>query len=162
MQSGENNDLLFLRYALATLAYRAAKVLRGAPDNLADFKAGDSTRTPLQILAHISDLLDWALAKADGKETWRSSTPLPWTDEVSRFFTALDALDRRLRQDLSPGAAATTLFQGPIADALTHVGQIAMLRRLAGSPVRGEDYSRAHIEPGRVGPDQITPAFEFD
>ena len=54
------------------------------------------------------------------------------------------------------------MFQGPIADALTHIGQIGMMRRMAGAPVRGENYFKADIAAGRVGAEQSAPRFEFD
>jgi hypothetical protein len=151
-----------LRHTLATLAYRAGKALRGAPPELADFRAGEGTRTPLQILAHMGDLMDWACALCEGRHVWRDETPRPWDDEVARFFAALECLDQRLADDAPLGCPPERLFQGPIADALTHVGQIAMLRRMAGAPVRGENYFKAVISAGHVGADQASPRVEFD
>src|SRR5712692_10424699 len=120
-----------LRHAVATLAYRGGKTLRGAPGGFAEFRASEGTRTPGQILAHVGDLLDWALWLAKGKHQWHDSEPLPWDKEVERFFAALSAFDTYLASDDPLGFPAEKLFQGPIADALTHVGQIAMLRRVA-------------------------------
>ena len=151
-----------LRHTLATLAYRAGKTLRGAPGRFPVFRVGDGTRTPAQILAHVGDLLDSAHWIANGEHRWHASEPLPWDLEVDRFFTALARLDARLAAPEPLGFPPEKLFQGPIADALTHVGQLAMLRRLAGSPVRGENYFRAEIEVGRVGPEHATPVREFD
>jgi hypothetical protein len=151
-----------LRHTLATLAYRGGKVLRGAPAELADFRAGPDTRTPLQILAHMGDLMEWALWMARGGDRWRDATPRGWDQEVERFFAGVEALDAYLAGDGLLGMGAEPLFQGPIADALTHVGQIAMLRRMAGSPVRGENYAKATITAGRVGFDQPPPNVEFD
>jgi hypothetical protein len=152
----------FLRHTVATLAYRGGKTLRGAPGGFADFRVSQGTRTPGQILAHVSDLLDWALWLAKGKHEWHTSEPLAWDQEVQRFSAALRALDDYLASALPLGSSVEKLFQGPVADALTHIGQIAMLRRLAGSPVRGENYFRADIAAGRVGPEQTVPAREFD
>ena len=151
-----------LRHTVATLAYRAGKAMRGAPDSFATFEAGDTTRSPARILAHMGDLLDWALAMASGSEAWHDSTPRPWQQEVDRFFAALAAFDALLASDAPLAVPEERLFQGPIADALTHTGQLAMLRRLEGRPVRGENYSRADIVRGRVGPDQTAPRREFD
>ena len=151
-----------LRHAVATLAYRGGKAVRGAPLEFATLKVKESTRTPSEILAHIGDLLDWALSLAVGQQRWKSSTPLPWEDEVRRFFTALEAFDARLASDAPLGFPVEKLFQGPVADALTHVGQIAMLRRLAGAPIKGENYFKADIIAGRVGADQADPTIEFD
>lgn len=160
MPSDPKRDLL--RHTLATLAYRGGKAVRGAPAEFAAFQAADTTRTPGQILAHIGDLLDWALSVADGKEAWHNSVPLAWEQEGERFFTALERLDSYLASDAPMHESAEKLFQGPVADALTHVGQIAMLRRMAGSAMRGENYHRADIAAGRVGPDQAPPRREFD
>lgn len=151
-----------LRHSLATLAYRGGKAVRGAPDSFGAFHLAATSRTPVQILAHIGDLLDWALSIARGQETWRESPPLAWPDEVSRFYDGLARLDAQLVAEDPKGASVEQLFQGPIADALTHVGQLTLLRRLAGSPVRGENYMRAEIAAGRVGPQQERARREFE
>jgi hypothetical protein len=152
----------YLRHSLATLAYRGGKVLRDAPDDFGSFRVGDSSRTPAQILAHVCDLLDWALSLLNGKEAWRNSTPASWNDDVERFFRALRAMDDALASPEPLACPWPRLFQGPIADAFTHVGQLAMLRRVAGSAVRGENYYKAEIIVGRVGPDQPSPRREFE
>jgi len=151
-----------LRHTVATLAYRGGKAFRNVPDDFATFRIGEKSRTPGQIIAHISDLLDWALSLVKGKQEWHDSESLPWPQAVDRFFSALDALDAALASDAPLGGPAEKIFQGPIADAFTHVGQVSMLRRLAGSPVRAENYLRAQITVGRVGPDQAPPKQEFD
>jgi len=151
-----------LRHTLATLAYRAAKTLRGAPLTFAGFHAGPGSRTPVEILAHMGDLLDWALHLAQGHHLWQDAPPRPWDDEVARFFAALRACDDFLASDERLGFLPGRLFQGPVADALWHAGQLAMLRRMAGAPIRGENYFKADIEVGRVGPDQAAPRREFD
>jgi len=155
-----DGEIGLLRHAVATLAYRGGKALRGAPPEFASFRSGESTRTPGQILAHLGDLLDWALAHANGKPTWHDSEPLSWERGTARFFAALEAFDQRLAS-APPACSPQKLFQGPVADALTHVGQIALLRRLAGNPVRGENYLKADITAGRVGPEQTAPKVEF-
>lgn len=152
----------FLRHAVATLAYRADKVLRDVPDHFASFQVGDTSRTPAQILAHVGDLLDWAVSLATGKEEWHDATPLPWRQEVGRFYDALNALDTCLATDTPLGRPCEQIFQGPVADALAHFGQLAMLRRVAGQPVRGENYAVAEVELGRVGPQQSAKRMEFD
>jgi hypothetical protein len=151
-----------LRHTVATLAYRAGKALRGAPDSFADFRAEAKVRTPGQILAHLGDLFDWALSIAKGKQEWHDSMPLPLSEGVKRFFAALEAFDAFLASDSPLQCPAEKLFQGPVADALTHVGQIAILRRLAGVPIRGENYFVADITLGRVGADQPAPRREFN
>jgi hypothetical protein len=150
-----------LRHTIATLAYRGGKTLRDVPGTFGQFRSGEQGRTPAEILAHIGDLLDWALSMAKGKQEWHNSTPLPWDQETQRFFAALEAFDACLASDLPLQAPAEKLFQGPIADALTHVGQIAILRRLAGAPVCAENYYVADITAGRVGFDQAPPNMEF-
>ena len=144
------------------MAYRGGKAVRDAPAGFTGFRAGDTSRTAGQILAHIGDLFDWALTLAQGKQAWHDSTPLTWDREVGRFFETLGAFDAYLASDLALGAPAEQLLQGPIADSLTHVGQIAMLRRLAGSPLRGENYFKADIKVGHVNAVQPAPRREFD
>jgi hypothetical protein len=155
-------DTNMLRHTVATLAYRGGKALRGAPAEFAAFCSAEGSRTPAEILAHMSDLFDWALSLADGKHVWQNSPALEWDAGMARFFAALEAFDRRLASDDPLAASPEKLFQGPIADALTHTGQIAMLRRLAGCPCRGENYFVANIEAGRVGAEQAAAAVEFD
>jgi len=151
-----------LRHTVATVAYRAAKALRDAPPDFSSYHIGDKTRTPAQILAHMGDLFDWALSIAQGNQTWHDSTPLPWTAEVDRFFTAVKKFDDYLASLEPLHVSVEGLFQGPIADSLTHVGQIAMLRRLACSPIKGENYFKADIVVGRIGLEQSTPRREFE
>ncbi len=151
-----------LRHALATLGYRAAKALRDAPADFQNFRAGEGSRSAGEILAHLSDLMDWALTQAQGQERWSGLAPSSWESDCQRFFASLTKLDEYLASSEALHAPPEKIFQGAIADALTHVGQIAMLRRLANSPVRPENYSIAKIEAGRTGPDQSAPVREFD
>jgi hypothetical protein len=155
-------DIALLRHTLATVAYRAAKALRGAPAGFAEYKCNQGTRQPIRILAHMGDLYDWALSIAQGKEVWHDAQPLAWEQEVERFFRALRTLDDHLAAGRPVAVPAEKLFQGAIADSLTHIGQIAMLRRMHGSPIKGESYYRAEITAGRVGMDQAAPRREFD
>jgi hypothetical protein len=163
MKSINNSDPKrdFLRHTLATLTYRGGKAIRNAPPAFAEFDRGDGVRTPAQILAHIGDLLDWALSIVSGQQKWQNSKPLPWEKEMERFFAAAKKLEDFLASSKSLEAAPDKIFQGPIADALTHVGQLAILRRMAGAPMKGENYYAAEIEIGRVGADQAKPKREF-
>ena len=151
-----------LRHTVATVAYRGAKALRGAPDNFGTCRVGEGSRTPADILAHLGDLFGWALSLAEGAPDWRESTPRPWSQEVGRFFETLRQLDAYLASDAPLGCSPGQLFQGPIADALTHVGQLTIMRRVAGAPIRLENYFKADIVAGRVGPDQTAARREFD
>jgi hypothetical protein len=153
---------VFLRHMLATLAYRGGKAIRNAPDSFAAYKSSPTTRTPIEILAHIGDLMEWGLAMAREKPVYKEATPLPWPKEVERFFATVTAFDSFLASDAPLAARPGKIFQGPIADALTHVGQINMLRRMADAPVRGENYYRASIAVGQTGADQPAPNVEFD
>jgi hypothetical protein len=136
--------------------------MRGAPPNFTEYRASDTTRASGQILAHLADLLDWALTQANGKQDWHDSKPLPWDEGTMRFFASLKALDDYLASDAQLSCPPEKLFQGAIADSLTHVGQLAMLRRLAGAPIRAENYAQAEIVAGRVGAQQTQPRREFD
>jgi hypothetical protein len=157
-------DRASLRHCVATLAYRAAKTMRGAPPGFADYRPAPGANSPVQIVAHMGDLFDWALRMVLGELRWTTATPQPWDDECARFFAALRAFDDHLASDAPLAYDAARVFQGPVADALTHTGQLAMLRRLSGAPMKGESYNRADIAPGRVGPEQVPadPRYEFD
>ncbi len=148
-----------LRHALAIVAYRATRALEGAPDHFAGFAGAG--RLPVQILAHMGDLFDWALSAAVGHERWQTAQPRAWAEEQRRFFQSLQTLDAFLASDAPLHAHPEQFFQGPVADALTHVGQLAMLRRLSGSPTRGENFFVAEIKAGQVGADQPAPAQPF-
>jgi hypothetical protein len=141
-----------LRHTLATLAYRAARALDGAPAEFGSFDGAG--QQPVKILAHMGDLFDWALRMAEGKQSWHNSEPLEWDQEKQRFFAALGAFDAYLASEQPLHAEIERLFQGPVADALTHVGQLAMLRRLAGSSTVGENFFVASIAVGQVSAEQ--------
>lgn len=159
----ENSDKrALLRHTAATVAYRGGKAIKDAPEGFADFKTSETTRTPLQILAHIGDLFDWALTMAKGKTVWNDAEPLSWSEESKRFFDAVKKFDDYLASDEPIFKPIEKLFQGPVADALTHVGQINLLRRMFDAPVRGENYFKAEIEIGRVGEKQSANRVEFD
>lgn len=150
-----------LRHTIATLAYRGGKVLRGAPENFSSFTCGGGCRSAGEILAHIGDLFDWALSMAIGQRQWRDSKPQSWSQDVSRFHAGLATFDQYLSSSQPLHAPVEGLFQGPVADALTHVGQLAIMRRLAGSPVKGESFFDAEIVAGRLCPEQAPPKREF-
>jgi hypothetical protein len=149
----------FLRHTLAALAYRVARAVEGAPDEFAGFDGAG--KTPAQILAHMGDLFDWALSISRGEEKWHSSAPLAWAEEKARFFAALGALDALLASGEAIHAPVERLFQGPVADALTHTGQIAMLRRLSGFRKPDEDFFLAEIAVGQVGEEQPEPVQRY-
>ncbi len=151
-----------LRHAVATVAYRGGKAVRDAPAAFAAYSPDGSPRTAVKILAHIGDLFDWALSQAKGAEAWNDSTPLEWNAEVARFFNALQRFDAYLASDTPLAAPPEKIFQGAVADALTHIGQLAMLLRLGGAKIKGENYARADIVAGRVGLEQAAPRREFD
>ncbi|RPI54794.1 MAG: hypothetical protein EHM55_09785 [Acidobacteria bacterium] len=151
-----------LRRIVATLAYRAAKVLRDAPPEFGSMQAAPVTRRPVEIVAHMGDLMTWALTLAQGNSAWKAGGSDDWQVEVQRFFDGLAALDADLASGGTFKGSAEGLIHGPLADALTHVGQLAMLRGMLGAPVRPESYARAEIVVGRVGLTQAAPRREFE
>jgi len=150
-----------LRHTVATLAYRAEKALRDVPQDFADFRASPDSRTALAIVAHLGDLMDWAIRMARGETRWKPVPQTAWTDATDRFFNGLAALDAAIAETAPETPTQEKLFQGPIADALTHVGQLSLMRGMTGSPVRPESYARASITIGRVGRDQDSVRTEF-
>jgi hypothetical protein len=157
----QNPDRHALRQLAATLAYRAAKVLRDVPASFAHYSCGESTRTPVRIVGHMADLMAWGTSIARGGYEWKAGGGDEWSTEVDRFFSGLAALDAALAADDFNGSVEK-LIQGPLADALTHVGQLALLRGMAGVAVRPESYAKAEIVIGRVGREQAAPGREFD
>lgn len=162
MTTPESSARDLLRHTVATVAYRGGKAVRGAPPGFSTYRAAPGSRSAGEILAHICDLYDWALWLAKGEHKWTNSKAGAWEDDVARFFAGLARLDEYLASAQPLGRSAEELFQGPVADSLTHIGQISMLRRLAGSAVRGENYFKAEIVRGRVGAEQAKSRVEFD
>ncbi|MEE8525161.1 MAG: hypothetical protein V3T72_14585 [Thermoanaerobaculia bacterium] len=139
-----------IRHVLATLAYRSRQVIKEVPDGYANFDAGSGVRTPVEILHHMSTLLAYAEHTFHDGE-WQPLEPISWDLEKQRFESALKRLDRRLADGDEPRRGTLLpMLQGPISDAMTHVGQLATLRRMAGSPVPGESFVKAPIEAGRL------------
>jgi hypothetical protein len=151
-----------LRHIIASLAYRATKTFRNAPDIFGDFRMDVKSRSSAEILAHMGDLFDWAISMLKGKEIWHDSHPQNWNSEVTRFLNSLQMFDKYLADNEPIACSLYRIFQGPVADAFTHVGQLAMLRRLSGSPISGENYFVADINIGSVGLEQSKPRREFD
>jgi hypothetical protein len=148
-----------LVHFLAALAYRTQKALRDAPASFASFEAGNQVRTPKWLVQHMDSVLGYALTCFEGEPTSYQADPLPTFDEeIHRFHDKLEALARHLRGGTRLRTASEEqLLQGPFADAMTHAGQLAMLRRLAGSPIPPENFIVADISPDNLGPDQPLP-----
>ena len=155
-------DVTAVRHVVATLAYRAAKVLRDTPPEFATKDFGPHTRQPVQIVAHMADLMAWGVTMSRGEYVWTAGGSDDWAMEVRRFFDGLRTIDEQLAASPPPERSIQKLIQGPLADALTHVGQLAMLRGMMGIAVRPESYARADIVVGRVGAEQPAPRYEFD
>jgi hypothetical protein len=162
MTTLEDPKRQLLRHGVATIAYRGGKMLRDTPASYGDFVARPGVRTPRQLLAHISDVMEWALSMSQGQQQWHASEPRPWEAERARFHDTLQRFDDFLASATPLRVQAENLIQGPIADALTHIGQLAMLRRMAEAPVKSENYFIADVTAGRVGANQPAPKFEFD
>ena len=157
----DSTPVSLIRHTLATLAYRLGKALRDTPDSFRNYPGSGDERTAGRVLAHIGDLMDWALSMIEGRTVWHDSVPLSWPEEIERFYRAIAALDAKIAASGLGECTAERLFQGPIADALTHTGQLAMMRRLAGIRMKGENYYKAEISAGKVGADQAAPRREF-
>lgn len=150
----------FLQHLLAALAYRTQKALRDAPASFPDFSAGRKTRSPVEILRHMTSVLGYARTFFVGGSYPRHLELLPaFAAEIERFHETLDALSRELEAGTPlRGISEQQLLQGPLADAMTHIGQLALLRRLAGAPVPPENFIFADVRADRLGPDQPPPA----
>lgn len=147
-----------LRHLLATIAYRAGKTMRDTSDAFGQYRQTPDSPSSADIVAHMGDLMEWMLRLLRGESAFAKGAVLPWDQEIERFYRTLKALDDELASGAPTHLDPARLLQGPIADALTHIGQLAMLRRLAGQKMAGESYARAEIVIGRVGPDQTPPA----
>jgi hypothetical protein len=146
---------------VATLAYRAHKVLQDVPDHFSGMRPSRASRSPLEVLSHMCDLMEWAVRLSQGEDRWHASPSTDWGAATERFFRGTEALEAALVRDPLDGAPTEKLFQGPIADALMHVGQLAMMRGMFGLAVRPESYARAPIQAGRAGRSQPGARVEF-
>lgn len=146
-----------LRLLLATIAYRGTRAIENGPENFPDLRLAEGSRTPREILFHIVDLLDWTGLFARGERPKGSRQIGSWQEAVDLFYSSLRELDDLMATGSEPQVAANRLIQGPLADALTHIGQLAMLKRVAGFPVERESYAMADIRIGQVGPEQPPP-----
>ncbi len=138
------------RHLLATLAFRGGVAISNASEEFATFRIGETTRTPAEILVHIGDCVEGSLALMQGNFIFLDSKPLPWHEEIARFFSKIKEFDDYLATDKPLAQPIEKIMQGPIADSLTHVGQIIMLRRLAGFPVKVDNYFAAEIVAGEI------------
>lgn len=155
-------EVALLRHTIATLAYRAGKVLRDFPGAAVSQRVAEASRTPLELVSHLGDLMEWAERLARGEYRWEARDEGEWSQAVARFFRGIAALDAALAARHADARPLEQIFQGPVADALTHVGQLALMRGMSGAPVRPESYAKAEIRAGSVGIDQPPPRYEFD
>jgi len=146
-------DRRLLRHFLAAIAYRTQKAVRDAPDSFADFRAAPGVRTPHQLVRHMSDVLGYARTTFQG-DTWRAHTLPQFSDEIARLHKLLESLGKDIETAEFGRVTPGQLLQGPLADAMTHAGQLAMLRRLSGSPIPPENFIVAEIDGENVGADQ--------
>lgn len=150
-------DRQLLRHFVATLAYRTQKALRDAPAEFASFRVAPGTRTPHELVRHMSGVLNYALGLTTAPRALLEGLPT-FAEEILRFHALLEALAVRLSEDVELSIElAQRLLQGPLADAMTHVGQLTMLRRLAGSPVPPENFFLAAVSAENIGPEQPLP-----
>ncbi len=152
-----DDERRLLRHFLAALAYRTQKALRGAPDDFGGFRALPGLRTPSELLRHMTSVLGYARTHFEGG-TYRPDRLPSLQEEIDRFHAMLADLARHLEAG-TPLRDATweRLLQGPFSDAMTHAGQLAMLRRLAGAPVPPENFIVAAIDPDNLGRNQPEP-----
>lgn len=148
-----------LKHFLAALAYRTQKALRDAPAGFGDFRPQNGVRSPTELVRHMTSVLGYTCTFFTGGHYRPES--LPTLDaEVARLHEMIETLAGHIESatPLDEGVTTERLLQGPLADAMTHVGQLAMLRRLAGAPVPPENFVFAEIDPARLGRDQAKPA----
>ena len=147
-----------LQHFLAALAYRTQKALRGAPSEFGDFQAGHQIRTPAELVRHMTSVLGYARTFFIGGKYWPEALP-SLQDEVARFHEMVEDLARHIEaSEIWPNVSEEQLLQGPLSDAMTHAGQLALLRRMAGAPVAPENFVVADITAERLGSDQAEPA----
>jgi hypothetical protein len=155
-----NEKRQMLRHFLAALAYRTQKALRGGPESFANFSAGSNARTPHELIVHMRSVLGYARTFFIGG-IYPQPVPEDWEKDIEAFHEMLGDLGRYLDSDTPlQNTTEERMLQGPFSDAMTHAGQIAMLRRLAGSPVASENFIVADVSPDNLSasqPDPVAP-----
>ena len=150
----EKSELL--RHYLASIAYHATKALKDAPPNYPELDAGNGARTPHSLLHHINSLLTYAHSFYQHYDNTRPPQKT-WDGELQGFYEILSKLDHSIQSGKPRGVTEEQLLQGPLSDSMAHVGQLLLLRRLAGSPAPSENFIYADIKPGQLGPNQPKP-----
>lgn len=147
-----------LQHFLAALAYRTQKALRGAPPEFASFRAAPKVRTPHELIRHMDGVLGYSRTFFIGG-AYRAPEFPDFRAAIAHFHETLAdvALHIERGTDLRE-VTPEILLQGPFSDAMTHAGQIALLRRLAGHAVPPENFVFAEINVKNLGPDQPLPA----
>ncbi len=155
-----DRDRQLLRHFLAAIAYRTQKALRDAPDHYAEFAVGHQVRTPVEIVRHMTSLMGFVQTLFVGGSYPVKPDPLPtFRDEIARFHEMLRGVGDLIESAQSLREISTEqLLQGPFSDVMTHVGQLALLRRIADAPVAPENFIYADIQGGRLGSEQAAPA----
>lgn len=151
-----SNKSEMLRHFLASIAYRATKAIKNAPDNYPTFNLGKGVKTPLRILHHITGVLTYAHSFFEHYETTHFEVK-SWSAEINELYKILSKLDVSIQEKNPNKVTEEQLLQGPFSDAMTHVGQLSMLRRMVDSPIPSENFIFADIRKGEVGPDQPDP-----
>ena len=139
-----------LRHLVATIAFRASRALRDTPEDFESVRLAEGGMTARELLLHLSNVMSFALATVSGTERIRHDA-VKWPQEVERFYSLLAQIDTRLAEGASVLAGMDLkLVQGPLADALTHVGQLHAMRRMTGSPVPPTNYIQVEVQAGRI------------
>lgn len=147
-----------LRHMLAALAYRTQKALRDCPPDFGDFRVGVHVRTPHELVWHMTGVIGYARTFLRGGEFAPPRLPT-LADEIHRFHETLEALSEDLADpSLTASLTDAQFLQGPLSDAMTHAGQLALLRRLAGSPVPSENFIHAQVSAENLSAAQPLPA----
>ena len=150
-----NRNQALLRHFLAAIAYRTAKALRDAPAPYEEFQPGHRARTPRQLVRHMSGVLSYAIGLLSEPRGVLTDCAT-YSAEADRFFDTLRELGDLVRRTANlADTTAEQLLQGPLADAMAHAGQLALLRRLSGSPIPPENFFVAAIDADRLGQDQV-------
>src|SRR5216117_1871639 len=154
-----DRDRALLRHFLGAIAYRTQKALRDAPAHYPAFSAGNRVRTPVELIRHMTSLMGYVRTLFQGGSYPVKPEPLPsFTAEVERFHEMVEAVGTLLASNAKCSISTEQLLQGPFADTMTHVGQLAMLRRLADAPVAPENFIYPDIRDDRLHADQPPPA----
>ncbi len=139
-----NQNSHFIQHFLKVLSYRFEKAIHNAAESYPKHASGHGIRTPLELLGHMNGVLEFAISSLKNQPR-RNIPEQSWQEQITLYYEKLKELNQLMQENSFDTDTLERILQGPLADAMTHIGQLAMMRRLANSAIAGENYFAADM-----------------